>query len=167
MTLIAAAYLLGTIGLSLALIAASFWCRRTRLRMALRLLSIVLLLHLWYLIAAPVTPGLFSFLIPYELLGECTTADLDGNEVHVHIGFKRMSCSTPPGELPRLWLSSSSVHGTAVLVQDTGWRFSPGDIQPIRGGLEVYEGTPVVGRGWRFLLRKNRWTEEEIDPPNW
>jgi hypothetical protein len=166
MTLIAAAYLFGTVGLSLAFIAASFRCQRIRLRVTIRLLSIVLLLHLWYLVAAPVTPGLFSFLIPYERLGDFMTTDLDGNEIHVRVDAKSMSSSIPPGELPRLRLSWSGVDGTAVLVHDTGWRFSPGDIRPIRGGLDVYEGTPA-GWGWRFLLRRNGCTKARIVPPGW
>jgi len=166
MSLTAAAYLFGTIGMAVALLAARYCCRNSRVRLVLLLLPILLLLHLAYLVAVPVCPGIFSFLIPYIPVGDWATTDTDGNPCKVTIQAKARSSTIPPGEYPRIRLESSSIHGTGVYVKDTDWRLGLGTITPIPGGVEIYQ-TDSNGWGARFLLHRDHWVEETIAPKAW
>jgi len=120
MSPVAAVFGISVIVISLALLVKRHFCKDSRMRGLLLILPILLLSVLWYLVAAPVTPGLFSFLIPYETVGVWTTTDLDGNPCSVRVDAKAMSCRIPPGELPRIRLESTA--SGAVHVCDTGWR---------------------------------------------
>lgn len=166
MSPVAAAYFLGTIGTAVALFILRRWCTSPRVRVALLLLPLLLLFHLTYLIVCPVCPALFSFLIPYTPDGEWTTTDVDGNPCRVTIQSKALCSSTPPGDYPRIRLESSSMHGTAVYVMNTRWRFGPGTITLIPGGMEIFMTVPE-GWGAKLLLHRDRWTEETIRPKDW
>jgi hypothetical protein len=162
----AAAYLLGTLGLAVGLFIARRWCRRPRVRVSLALGTLFLLLHLAYLFFVPVLPGIFTFLIPYTPIGAWATTDVEGTRCTVSVQAKARCCSTPPGEHPRVRLEASGVHGRAVYIIDTDWRFGPGTITPIPGGLEIYQTFPE-GWGVRFLLHRDHWIEETILPRDW
>jgi len=164
MSPVAAVFGISVIVISLALLVKRHFCKDSRTRQFLLALPILLLCLLWYLVAAPVTPGLFSFLIPYEEVGVWPTTDLDGNSCSIRVDAKAMSCRIPPGELPRIRLES--ITSGAVHVCDTGWRFGVGEVRPVKGGLEIF-ASPLNGWGLRFRLRRNEWSQETIVPDWW
>src|SRR5436190_10318875 len=161
MSPVAAAYLIGTICLAVTLFAARRGFKNSRIRLALLLLPVFLLLHLAYLILVPVCPGIFTFLIPYEPDGEWATTDTHGHPCKITIQSKARCSTIPPGEHPRIRLESLSVHGTVIHVMDTDWRCAPGVITPVPGGVEIYQ-TVAGGWGTRFLLHQDHWSEETI-----
>jgi len=163
---VAAVFGISVIVISLALFVKPHFCNDSKTRRLLLMLPILFLSILGYLVASPVTPGLFSFLIPYEQLGVWPTTDLDGNPCSVRVDAKAMSCRIPPGELPRIRLESTTSGAGAVYVCDTGWRFGVGAVRPVKGGLEIFS-SPLNRWGLRFRLRRNEWSQETIVPDGW
>ena len=92
---------------------------------------------------------------PYDSMGIWKTTDVEGNECLVEVLCKVRSLRVPPGEHPRIKVICTSGDATSMLVHDTDWRYGPGWVQPVPGGIDVF-ASGLPNQGAQFRISKGR-----------